>query len=531
MMAMKISKLFLTGVLACLCACNCTTDKPVDEPVTPDNPTPEKPEVVTKDVVAYVTTADGKKQFEKSTFDFGKPGSMSPNQVTFDKTKLAAEPVDGFGLAVTTAAAYNLLKMSSADRTAFLEETFSREKGAGMSLIRVAIGASDFCLDDNYTWCDTPGLENFAVHAEDKDYLFPVLKEIYAINPDVKIIGSPWSCPLWMKCNMPGGNNWDVSKYNVPVTDETTFNSWTGGRLKPSCYDEYAEYFVKWIQTMENEGFDIHAITMQNEPLNPGNSMSLVMPWQDQKEFVKVLGPAMDKAGLADVEILLFDHNFNYDGKEGQDNYPLNIYADPEAYKWADGSAWHNYGGSVTELTEIYKTNPEKKIYFTEASIGEWIGGWENRWDFNFLSNCVVPDFSTMFLGVLSRGGRGSVLWNLMLDDKRGPYSRHDGSCKTCYGGVTINSADYKTIVKNSHWFDCAHASVALKPGARRMECKTFALPSGMEVQMYLNPDNTVGVLICNNSAKEQDFVFATTKHTVKYKVPARSIASILWQE
>ena len=37
-MAMKISKLFLTGVLACLCACNCTTDKPVDEPVTPDNP-------------------------------------------------------------------------------------------------------------------------------------------------------------------------------------------------------------------------------------------------------------------------------------------------------------------------------------------------------------------------------------------------------------------------------------------------------------------------------------------------------------
>jgi glucosylceramidase len=118
-----------------------------------------------------------------------------------------------------------------------------------------------------------------------------------------------------------------------------------------------------------------------------------------------------------------------------------------------------------------------------------------------------------------------------MLDDKRGPFSRHDGSCKTCYGGVTINSADYKTIVKNSHWFDCAHASVALKPGARRMKIKTFDLPSGLEIQMYLNTDNTVGVLICNNSAKEQDFVFASTKQTVKYKVPARSIASLLWQE
>ena len=511
-----------------MCACNCTTEK--SDSKEPDKPAP-KPEVVKKDVVTYVTTEDSRRQFEISTFKFDKPGTMSPNQVMYDKTDLSEITVDGFGLAVTTSSAYNLLKMDPTDRTAFLEETFSREKGAGMSLIRVAIGASDFCLDDNYTWCDTPGLENFAVHSEDKDYLFPVLKEIYAINPDVKIIGSPWSCPLWMKCNMPGGNNWNVSQFNVPVTDETTYNSWTGGRLKPSCYDDYAEYFVKWIQTMEKEGFDIHAITMQNEPLNPGNSMSLVMPWQDQKEFVKVLGPAMDKAGLADVEILLFDHNFNYDGKEGQDNYPLNIYADPEAYKWADGSAWHAYGGNVTELDEIYAANPEKSIYFTEASIGEWIGGWENRWDFNFLSNCLLNDFSSIFLGTLKRGGRGVTLWNLMLDDKRGPYSRHDGSCKTCYGGVTIHSGNYKSLVKNSHWFDCAHASVAIKPGAKKMTYSAMNIASGVEMQMYLNPDNTVGVVICNKSTKDQDFAFANTKFTVNFTAPAKSVSSVLWQE
>ena len=511
-----------------MCACNCTTEK--SDSKEPDKPAP-KPEVVKKDVVTYVTTEDSRRQFEMSTFKFDKPGTMSPNQVMYDKTDLSEITVDGFGLAVTTSSAYNLLKMDPTDRTAFLEETFSREKGAGMSLIRVAIGASDFCLDDNYTWCDTPGLENFAVHSEDKDYLFPVLKEIYAINPDVKIIGSPWSCPLWMKCNMPGGNNWNVSQFNVPVTDETTYNSWTGGRLKPSCYDDYAEYFVKWIQTMEKEGFDIHAITMQNEPLNPGNSMSLVMPWQDQKEFVKVLGPAMDKAGLADVEILLFDHNFNYDGKEGQDNYPLNIYADPEAYKWADGSAWHAYGGNVTELDEIYAANPEKSIYFTEASIGEWIGGWENRWDFNFLSNCLLNDFSSIFLGTLKRGGSGVTLWNLMLDDKRGPYSRHDGSCKTCYGGVTIHSGNYKSLVKNSHWFDCAHASVAIKPGAKKMTYSAMNIASGVEMQMYLNPDNTVGVVICNKSTKDQDFAFSNTKFTVNFTAPAKSVSSVLWQE
>lgn len=525
----KISKLFLTGVLAVMCACNCTSEKPDNG--GSDTPDP-KPETVKKDVVAYVTTADGSKQFAMSTFKFGKPGSMSPNQVVYDKSALEPITVDGFGLAVTTSAAYNLLQMTQEDRTAFLEETFSREKGAGMSLIRVAIGASDFCIGDNYTWCDTPGLENFAVHTQDETLLFPVLKEIYAINPDVKIIGSPWSCPKWMKANMPGGNNWDASKFNDPVTDETTFDSWTAGRLKPSCYDEYAEYFVKWIQTMEAEGFDIHAITMQNEPLNPGNSMSLVMPWKDQKEFVKVLGPAMDKAGLADVQILLFDHNFDYDSKPGQDKYPLNIYADPEAYKWADGSAWHWYGGNVTELDEIYATNPEKSIYFTEASIGTWIVGDDNlRWDYNFLSNCLVNDFSSIFLGTLKRGGSGVTLWNLMLDDKRGPYSPHDGSCKTCYGAVTIHSGNYKTIVKNSHWFDCAHASVALKPGARRMSYNAMNIGSGVEMQMYLNPDNTVGVLVCNKSSKDQDFAFANTKFTVNFTAPANAVSSLIWQE
>lgn len=519
MIYMKMSKLLLTGVLACLCACNCSTENSN----TGDPATPDTPEVtVDKDVVAYLTKCDKSKLFERTTFDFGKPGSMSPYQITYDKTKTAQE-IDGFGLALTTASCYNLLKMSQEDRTAFLKETFSRTEGAGSSLIRVSIGASDFpCQGFEYTWCDQEGIENFAVHQEDRDFLFPILKEVYAINPDVKIIGSPWSCPRWMKCRMPGGNDWDASKYNVAVTDETTYNSWTGGRLKPSCYDDYATYFVKWVQAMEAEGFDVYALTMQNEPLNAGNSMSMVMPWQDQKEFVKVLGPAMEKAGLSDVKLLLFDHNYNYDDKSGQEYYPLNIYADPEAYKWADGSAWHNYGGNVSELDNIYAANPEKDIYFTEASIGEW--------NYTF-EGCLVNDFSSIFLGTMQRGGKGVTLWNLMLDDKKGPYSPQDGSCKTCYGGVTINSADYKTITKNTHWYNMAHASSVIKPGARKIEYSKISISSDFEYQMYLNTDGSIGVVICNKMNTEQSVVFVGDNFTVKYTVPSKCIASLIWQE
>ena len=318
---------------------------------------------------------------------------------------------------------------------------------------------------------------------------------------------------------MKGGGSWGYEGYD-DATLEQSYPQWTSGRLKPSCYSAYAEYFVKWIKAMQAEGFRIHAITMQNEPLNHGNSMSMYMPWRDQLKFIKVLGPALDKAGLGDVRILLFDHNYNYDNKLDQVNYPLNIYADEEASKWAYGSAWHNYGGNVSELDNIRISNPEKAIYFTEASIGEW--------NYNF-ADCLLNDFSSIFLGTLSRYGAGVTLWNLMLDDKKGPYSPHDGSCKTCFGGVTISSADYKTITRNTHWYNVAHASSVVKPGAKKMKISGFEAPSGVEVQVFRNPDNTIGTLICNKSNSEQTLVYGAMNYTVNLKIPAKSIASAIW--
>lgn len=123
------------------------------------------------------------------------------------------------------------------------------------------------------------------------------------------------------------------------------------------------------------------------------------------------------------------------------------------------------------------------------------------------------------------------TLWNMMLDDKNGPYSPQDGSCKTCYGGVTIKSSDYKTITKNSHWYNVAHASAVIRPGARKMETSGYSFPSGCECQMYLNPDNTVGVIIMNGNSSSQQVIFINDSFTVKYNIPAKSLVSLIWQE
>jgi glucosylceramidase len=119
----------------------------------------------------------------------------------------------------------------------------------------------------------------------------------------------------------------------------------------------------------------------------------------------------------------------------------------------------------------------------------------------------------------------------MMLDDKNGPYSPQEGSCKTCFGGVTIKSSDYKTIVKNSHWYNVAHASAVVKPGARMMETSGSQFSAAFEYQMFLNPDNTVAVLILNGQSSAQQVIFRNEKFTVKYNVPAGSLVSLIWQE
>ena len=492
--------LIIPTVLALTC---CACGHEVPENTKPDDPTPVEPVVETKGAKAYVTTADKSQLFAESTIEFGKAASMSPNIVRFTEDRY--QSVDGFGLAITQASCYNLLKMSKADRTRFLTELFDPIDGVGSSLIRVCIGGSDFSMSE-YTWCDSEGISHFAIHESEFTYLFPILDEIYAINPNVKIIGSPWSVPIWMK---------------MAVSGNGAHNAWTSGRLNPKYYKDYATYFVKWIQAMEARGYKVMAVTLQNEPLNHGNSMSTYMPWTDQRDFlVQGIGPAFKAAGLS-TKVLLFDHNYNYDNQGDQNNYPINILNDKEANAFAAGSAWHNYGGSVTVLDGVHSAFPDKDIYFTEASIGTW--------NYNFAS-CLINDFRDIFLGTLGRYGKGVTLWNLMLDNERKPY--RPGGCSTCYGAVTINNSTYaySSIERNTHYYNVAHASKVVKPGAVRIGTKGVS-KTGITYQAYLNTDGSYGILILNESSSEQQLVFATDKRSVTVNIPAKSIESVIWNE
>ncbi len=485
------------------------------------------------------STSDRTQVFQNSKVKESK--SPQGTVITLDPNQ-KFQSMDGFGAALTGSSCYNLLRMSASDRRDFLRRTFS-PSAMGFSYIRVSIGCSDFSLSE-FTCCDEVGIEHFALTKEDTDYVIPVLKEILAINPSIRILGSPWTCPKWMKVNN--------------LQELKPFDSWTSGQLNPKYYQDYAEYFVRWVKAYEAAGVPIYSITVQNEPLNRGNSASLFMGWQEQQTFIaKALGPAFQKAGLK-TKIYAFDHNYNYDNMDDQQQYPLRVYDDEVAAAFLTGAAYHNYGGNRQELLRIGQERPDKELIFTETSIGMWNDG-------RNLERRLVEDMREVALGTVNNGCRAVIVWNLMLDTDRGPF--RPGGCSTCYGAVDLDRNDLKTITLNSHYYIIGHLSSVVQPdavrittrpnpdegrqtGMRRPQQAGGQRPDGprpegqrpggqrgarqqpqegsLMYSAFQNPDGRLAFVVLNPKQTEEKISLTTDgKRYINLTVPARAVSSV----
>lgn len=457
------------------------------------------------EVYVLLSTGDRQKELFRETvgFDRGEASDLTIKLMSEERY----QTMDGFGAAVTGSSAFNLMKMGEENRTKFLEETFS-DDGLGYSYVRISIGCSDFSLSE-YSCCDTPGIENFALTSEEMDYVIPVLKEILAINPELKIMGSPWTPPKWMKVNN--------------LKDLQPFDSWTSGQLNPAYYDDYAQYFVKWIKAFEAEGINIYSITPQNEPLNRGNSASMYMTWQEQRDFIRQsLGPALRDAGLK-TKLYVFDHNYDYDLNKpenyDQGQYPLKIYEDAEAAGYITGAAYHNYGGRREELNVVHDGAPEKELVFTETSIGTWNDG-------RNLDVRLMDDMREVALGTVNNWCKGVIVWNLMLDTDRGP--NRDGGCQTCYGAVDINPNDFATITRNSHYIVIGQMSSVVKPGAVRIGTSGDDA-EGISTSAFENEDGSLALVVLNESAQSKSLTVDDGSRSFDYAVPGKSVVSFRW--
>jgi glucosylceramidase len=375
------------------------------------------------------------------------------------------QTIDGFGFALTGGSAQHMIRMSAGERKKLISELFGRANGqVGISYLRLSIGASDlndhvFSYDDLAAGQTDPRLKNFTLKEDEADVI-PVLKEILAISPNIKILGSPWSAPTWMKSN----------------------NNIQGGRLKDEYYPVYAKYFVKYVQGMKKHGINIDAITIQNEPFNDGNTPSMQFLAREELRFIRDhLGPAFRQAGLK-TKIILYDHNC--DAPE----YPVSILTDAAARKYIDGSGFHLYAGPITAMSKVHEAFPDKHLYFTEMMAVS------RNSDFN-----TAYPVERILIGAVRNWSRNVILWNLAADPQNKPHT-DNGGCSMCQGAITI---DGDAVTRNLAYYTIAHASKFIPPNSVRIESKASAKISHAA---FRTPEGKTVLIVANNSRESQRF-------------------------
>jgi len=409
--------------------------------------------------------------------------------ITIDPAR-TYQSIDGYGWALTGGSAQLMVHMSAPARAALLKDLFSTDSThIGGSYLRISIGASD--LNDHvFSYDDLPpgqtdtSLSHFDLGPDKKDVI-PVLKQILAIDPAIKILGSPWSAPAWMKTN----------------------NDTRGGSLRPEYYGVYARYFVRYIRAMAKEGIRIDAVTVQNEPLHPGNNPSMYMPAPEQAVFIKDhLGPAFKQAGIK-TKIILYDHNCN------KPEYPISILDDPEARKYVDGSAFHLYEGKIGALSKVHDAYPEKNLYFTE----QWVGG---PGDF---SGDISEHIQNLIIGATRNWSRNVIEWNLAADPHYNPHTDR-GGCDRCLGAVTI---DGDKVTRNPAYYIVAHAAKFVRPGSVRIGSETTdeSLPN----VAFRTPAGKTVLIVLNTAATSRTFEITDGKGRSKQTLNAGAVSTYVW--
>lgn len=403
------------------------------------------------------------------------------------------QTIDGFGASLTDSSAWLLYtKLAPPDRQKSMHDLFDPRDGIGLSIVRQPIGASDLALND-YSYDDMPAgqadaeLQHFSVD-HDKAYVLPSLREAISINKQLKVIASPWSPPGWMK----------------------TSGSMIGGSLKDSAYAPYAQYFVKFIRAYETAGVPIYGITMQNEPLfTPDNYPGMNFPAEAQAKFLRDnLGPALAAAGLH-PKVMVYDHNWD------RPDYPMTIYSDPKAAKYAAGTAWHCYAGDVSAQSAVHEKFSEKDTWETECSGGTWQKG------------NLLADAAELIIGSSRNWAKSVILWNMALDQNHGPNT---GGCDTCRGVVTVDtSKNPAQVTKTVDYYALGQASKFVQPGAVRVGSETFE-SQGLHDVAFQNVDGSIALLVFNRASAPQTFTVKHHDSWFTYTLPAGSLVTFTWK-
>jgi glucosylceramidase len=415
------------------------------------------------------------------------PGGTATTKIDIDP-RVTYQSMLGFGISMEEASVANIRKLSPAKRAELLTSLVDPVNGMGQNLFRVTIGTADFTGQPWYSYDDgqsDPNMDRFSIQKDIDDGIIDVLKNILAINSNVKFFGSVWSPPGWMK-------------------DTGTMN---GGNFLSANIPALAKYFRKFVEAYKAQGIPIYAVTLQNEPqhsqADPNGYPTCIVSAAQEVTLVKAV-KAEFTAGALDTKVWIFDHNFDIGVA-----YATGVLGDTDAQAATDGVAWHDYGGDPSAMSTLHAAYPNKDIFFTEKTL--WgVAGVERAAQY------------------IRNWSRSYVSWLTMLDQAGKPNNGpNTGKVRRFVKATTYAGAEYWPTAEH-YLFGLYSKFVA--SGAKRIS-STVGTAATVTSVAFLNPDNTIAVVVINQTAATQPFVLASEGNQIWSQLPAKTAATYVWTQ
>ena len=403
----------------------------------------------------------------------------------------------GIGGAITDAAAEVFAKLNE-DKQEELLNAYYSEGGINYNIIRTSIHSSDFgSKSHTYIEEGDAELKTFSIEP-DRKFRIPMIKRAtQLIKDDLVFYASPWSPPAFMKTNK---------------------NMLQGGKLLPEYYQNWANYYIKFIKAYEAEGIPVWGVTIQNEPMATQRWESCIYTAEEERDFLKnYLGPTFEKQGLGDKNIVVWDHNRDLISQRAN-----TIFEDPEAAKYAWGIGFHWYetwtGGDpkYDNLASINESFPTKNLLFTEGCQEKFDDSQYQRWsNAERYGNSMINDFN--------HGTVGWTDWNILLDHTGGP--NHVGNF--CFAPIHADTNTGELIYTPSYYY-IGHFSKFIKPGALRVSTTTSR--STLESTTFQNTDGTMATVVMNQSDVEITYKLYIESKTVEVTIPPHAMQTLIIQ-
>jgi glucosylceramidase len=448
-------------------------------------------------VSVWLTTTDdaggrhvtrGLQQQANVTFAAGTGGSGQ--NVTVEENTRYQQFVGG-GASFTDTAAWLMNSsgaLSQSTRDTVMRDLFSPTQGIGLGFLRNPMGASDLARY-SYSYDDgpaDPSLSRFSI-AHDLADVLPLTKQARALNPDLKVMGSPWSAPGWMKDNGSMNQGWLQAQY----------------------YGAYAQYFVKYVQAYGAQGVPIDYVSAQNEPGCCAGYPS--MSWNGNGLLFFMKDNLIPAFRAANIGTKVLAHDWNPADYNDTGSVPMNDAAlrnDP----LFGGIAWHGYGGDVALRTTVHNQWPTVSAFDTEHSGGTWVSN-QQREDMLDIVNYTRNWSSTV------------TKWSLAVDQNMGP---HNGGCGTCTGLITVHNGDSRhgQVDKTVEYYTMGHLTKFVRAGAHRIASTANASVPNVA---WRNLDGSKALIGYNDTGSTQTLRVNWGGSSFAYPLPPKTSATFTW--